>query len=150
MANKEMIEKKIKRGEFTIKIGSTDRNNPRVLFFEGTTYVKPTFETESYVEIINGIEKYLRRQITEMVKKSTIFEGDYIAHLNLPSERMKKDKYSRLRFEYYLIQPKESVISVKDILKENLNEHLIPFIEMEKKFKEFDFEISNNKPKPTI
>lgn len=151
MANKEMVEKKTKRGEFSVKIGSTDRINQRVIFFEGTAYISPNYESDDYTKDINEIERFSRQKILDTISETKLFQKDFISNFDVSAIRMKKDKYSCLQFEYYLIQPKnENILTVKDIIKEKLDRLCLkPFEEIEQKLKDFDFTISNKKPKPT-
>lgn len=152
MACKEMIEKKTKRGEFSVKIGSTDRTNQRVIFFEGTAYISPNYESDDYTKDITEIERFSRRKILDVISETKLFQKDFISNFDVSAVRMKKGKYSCLQFEYYLIQPKsENILTVKDIVKEKLDKlYLKPFEDIEQKLKEFEFTISNKKPKPVV
>lgn len=147
-----MVEKKTKKGEFTVKIGSTDRNYQRVIFFEGTTYISPEYDTEDYYERdMKEIEKFSRKKILETIKKTKLFQDDFISNFDISVSRMKRDKFSCLQFEYYLIQPKgENILTVKDLIKNKMDkECLKPFEDVENKLKEYEFSIHNKKPKPT-
>jgi hypothetical protein len=150
MANKESVEKKLKYGEFTIKVGSTDRKNPRVIYFEGTTYVSPEYDSNEFISDMNRIEKFARKKVMESLRIfNSPFKQDYIATFNSSSERMKKGKYSNLQFEYYLIQPYDKLLSVSDILKLYKESFLKPFVELEKELIDNNFTICNKKPKLT-
>ena len=148
MATKENIEKKIKKGEFNIKIGTTDRSYPRVIYFEGSLYVSPNYDAESYINAMNDIEKKSRRNIFNLLKQSnTIFEKNFIAIFNSSADRMKKGKYSRLTFKYFLIQPKENIKTFNE-LKTQVNDFVNPFTDLEKELKDCEFIVSMKKPKP--
>lgn len=153
MANKEMVEKKTRKGEFTVKIGSTDRNYQRVIFFEGTAYISPEYDTEEYFEKdMKEIEFSVKQSVLETINKTGVFQKDFISNFDVSVTRMKKGKYSCLQFEYYLIQPKsDNILTVKEIIDNKIDkDFLYPFECLENNLKNHDFVVINKKPKPTV
>ena len=151
MNKKEGLEKKVKHGAFTVKIGSTDRNYPRVIYFEGSTYISPEYDDEDYTSIMDSLERFSRRNVFKMIdtKDSPFENNNFIVTFNSSAERMKKGKYSGLQFEYYLIQPQENILPVAEILKNYKDSFLKPFTELENELIDREFIISNKKPKST-
>lgn len=150
MNKKEGLEKKLKKGEFSVKVGCTDRNYPRVVYFEGSTYISPEYDSDEYVEVINNLERFVRKNVlkTVSVKDCPFVRDNFIVNFNSSAERMKKGKYSGLQFEYYLIQPKDNILSVAEILKKYKDAFFQPFIDLENELINREFAISNKKPKP--
>jgi hypothetical protein len=151
MNKKEGLEKKVKMGEFSIKIGCTDRKYPRVIYFEGSTYISPEYDNDEYVTIMNSLERFARRSVLKTIssENSPFVANNFIVNFSSSSERMKKGKYSNLQFEYYLVQPQENILSVSEFLKKYKEEFLQPFIELENELIDKNFTICNKKLKPT-
>ena len=151
MNKKEGLEKKVKHGSFTVKIGSTDRSYPRVIYFEGSAYISPEYNDEDYTSTMDSLERFSRRNVFKMIdtEDSPFENNNFIVTFNSSAERMKKGKYSGLQFEYYLIQPQENILPVTEILKKYKDSFLKPFTELENELINREFIISNKKPKST-
>ena len=57
---------KVQDSNMKIKLGTTNRKNPEVIYYECGLYVKPTIDKASYKDDILNIEKDLKN----MVKKT--------------------------------------------------------------------------------
>jgi len=152
MANKEMVEKKVNRGFFKVKIGSTNRNDQKVIYFEGTTYIAPMFSSDDYSAIISEFEKYAKSEIKDVIDKVGIFDKDYISIFDIATERMEQDKYSCLQFEYYLKQiDSEKRLTVKELAQKSSETYCLkPFENLSDKIFNSGFLILNEKSKPAV
>ena len=106
-----MQEKQIARqyylnnnGTFSIKYGTTDKNNPTVIFLRAKGKVKPYIDKTNYKNDVTKIKK----EITNIIKDEIMLLSDiidcskYLFDVDLTEDTMNYNKISRLNYNMYM------------------------------------------------
>jgi hypothetical protein len=94
------------------KIGTTNRNEPKVVYVHGGTWVTPT-QCEEYDKIIDAIGKSFRHNVKRMVTNDYLFNPRHILDFNLSTTAMDIGKKSFLSFDLFLKQ--EGDVPLKEL-----------------------------------
>lgn len=97
-----------------LKYGSTNKDNPEIVYVLGKAWVSPNFNGE-YESILNSIQLDFRKKIKNIVTESNIFENKFVLDFDLNSINMKKDKKKFLSFDLFLKQNKSNVMKLKEL-----------------------------------
>ena len=97
-----------------LKYGSTNKDNPEIVYVLGKAWVSPKFNGD-YESILNGIQNNFRKKIKNIVMESNIFENKFVLDFDLNSTNMEKDKKKFLSFDLFLKQDKNNVIKLKEL-----------------------------------
>lgn len=97
-------EKKIDNGTFKVKIGTTNKENPQVIYVDGRVFLSPLEVMDNYTDEIEDIRKNFKRTIGERLRTNSIFDNRFILNFDISSSRMIKDKRSFLTFQFFLRQ----------------------------------------------
>lgn len=114
MAVRLNSEKKIDNPDFKLKIGTTNKLNPQVIYIEGRGFISPTEERESYERDLYEIKHTFNKTIGNNIKKYGIFENNYILDFQIATSGIKIDKKSFMSFQFLLKQANR-VEKLKDI-----------------------------------
>lgn len=122
--------------------GSTNKNNPQVIYISGKCWISPSF-CGDYETILNNIKKEFIRYINKFIKFDKIFDNKFILDfdINIDSLNLNTKKY--LSFNIFFKQKDEVIYSLK-------NEKLFSnFYQLSDKLEELlksnDFEIYKRK-----
>ena len=84
-------EKKIENDSFKLKIGTTNKINPMVIYVEGKAFISPEDDKEDYAKDIAEIKHVFKQSISDGLCTTDVFDNKYI--IDLLSE--KRDKVIR-------------------------------------------------------
>lgn len=100
-------------------IKTMDFTNPAVIIFEGNCYVTPTFEDESYTDVINQIRQQMKKSSYKFIYDNLekFDKRKYIFDLYFPDDKIKIGKKKYITFSLFLKQ-NEPYDSFKDIINE--------------------------------
>ena len=110
-------EKKIDNEYFKLKIGTTNKINPIVIYVEGKAFICPTEEKDDYSKHISEIKHRFKRGISEGLYGTDVFDGKYIMDFQVASNGISVNKKSFLSFQFLLRQKRKK-------LKRPLNPYL--------------------------
>lgn len=130
-------EKKIESENFKLKIGTTNKTNPMVVYIEGRTFICPQEGKDDYSHDISEIKHNFKRSISQNIQNSNLFDNKYIIEFQVASNGISLNKKSFLSFQFLLRQNKDNVLKLKDLkvsaegmiknivdsLEENIVEH---------------------------
>lgn len=125
-------EKKIENETFKLKLGTTNKNEPYVIYLEGRTFICPT-EDDDYSKQISEIKHMFKREISDMAHKSIFFEDGYILNFQVASSGIAVNKKSFLSFQIFLRQNKNNllkVVDLKNVASENISSLIGKFSEI--------------------
>ena len=108
-------EKKIDNENFRLKIGTTNKINPIVVYIEGRTFICPSFEKEDYSKEISEIKRSLSQSISKNLRATPHFDDKYIMDFQVASSGVAKGKKSFLSFQFLLKQKKDNVLNLKEL-----------------------------------
>lgn len=122
--------------------GSTNKNNPQVIYISGKCWISPSF-CDDYETILKNIKKEFIRYINKFIKFDNIFDNKFILDfdINIDSLNLNTKKY--LSFNIFLKQKDEVIYSLKD---EKLFSNFYQLSDkLEELLKSNDFEIYKRK-----
>lgn len=107
---------KIDNENAKLKIGTIDRKNPTVVYFEGGFYIKPTIKKNNYLSIIEEVKEELNEIVKNHVRYSDKMKNDYMFFTEIAEDRIMFNKKSFMTFQLY-IKPNESVLNENSTFK---------------------------------
>jgi hypothetical protein len=114
-------EKKIENENFRLKIGTTNKINPLVVYIEGRTFICPSFEKDDYSKEISEIKRSLSQSISRNIRSSSRFDDKYIMDFQVASSGVAKGKKSFLSFQFLLRQNKDEVLNLKELKEQEID-----------------------------
>ncbi len=117
-------EKKIEHSKIKLKIGTIDKNNPKVVYFEGRTFVTPEEDKENTAKDINEIKHSFKKLINEILHESKFFTNKFILDFQVATGGIHYGKKSFLSFQLILSQRDDSIKKLPT-LKESANDCLL-------------------------
>lgn len=119
-------EVKIDSSLFTLKIGTTDKKNPKVVYIDGGAYISPSDATEPFSNFIENIKLEVKTGLTKMIKTKKDFGDNIMFILDVADARIERNKKSHLSFQIYLRLSNEigSFNNVVDFYKKNYNNEI--------------------------
>jgi len=139
-------EKTISNENFKIKIGTTNKVNPQVVYVEGKTFIKPLFEKDDYSKNIGEIKRSFNRIIQDNLNGHELYLPKYIFDFQVAQSGVSVNKKSFLTFQFLIRQRQDKmIIKLKDI--KAASESLINKIvdEFSEQVKSHDFTITKTK-----
>lgn len=123
-------EKKIENEDFKLKIGTTNKVNPLVIYIEGKAFISPVDDKtkEEYAKDIAEIKHALKRSISTNLYYSDNFDNKYIVDFQVASSGIAVNKKSFLSFQFLLRQKRDNVMKLSDV--KNASEEMINNIAM--------------------
>ena len=88
------------------KIGTTNRNEPKVVYVHGRAWVTPMQE-DDYEKVIDRISKNFKYGVKKMIVEDYLFSTKYILDFNLSTTAMGVGKKSFLSFDLFLKQERD-------------------------------------------
>lgn len=135
-------EIKIDNSLFKIKIGTTDKKNPNVIYAEIGSYISPIEDMDIYTPSIEEIEKNAKKYLTDLLNKNESYENDFIFISDIADERITKGKRSYIEMQIF-VKPKlglkcKKFSEISDKFKMECVEKILPVIENAIKTNGFD------------
>ena len=110
-------EKSLQHDTFKLKLGTTDKTNPLVVYIEGGVFITPNEEKDSYVNDVKAIKYGLKKTIRENLSNNNFFVNDYILEFQIADKGIKTNKKSFLTFDLMLKQPSGKILKLNDVKK---------------------------------
>lgn len=114
-------EKKIENENFKIKIGTTNKINPIIIYVEGKAFISPTDDKEDYSKDISEIKHVLKQSISEHIHSVEEFDNKYIVDFQVASNGIQINKKSFLSFQFLLRQNKDKVLKLIEVKNNSSN-----------------------------
>ena len=108
-------EKKIDNDNFKIKIGTTNKINPIVIYVEGRAFVSPSEEKDDYSRDMSEIKHVLKQSISQHLRESSAFDHKYIVDFQIASNGIRVNKKSFISFQFLMRQNKDNVKRLIDV-----------------------------------
>ena len=128
----------------TIKCGSTNRNEPDVIYMTGKTWVKPNVEC-NFASSIASVRRNMERRIKTALNTFDDFEKKYIFDFSLTPLNMQVGKPKFMQFHIFLRQNRKKMKEFRKI-KDVLNETMTPIVRaMINDFNDNEFDLTIHK-----
>ena len=108
-------EKKIENEDFKIKIGTTNKVNPIIIYVEGKAFISPTDDKEDYSKDISEIKHVLKQSISSHLHSVNNFDNKYIVDFQVASNGIQINKKSFLSFQFLMRQNKDNVLKLIEV-----------------------------------
>ena len=108
-------EKKIENEYFKLKIGTTNKINPIVIYVEGKTFISPNEEKGDYSKDIAEIKHALKQSISRSLYGSGDFDNKYIIDFQVAASGIAMNKKSFLSFQFLMRQKRDNVMKLMDV-----------------------------------
>ncbi len=139
-------EKTIEHNLFKIKIGTTNKISPKVIYVEGRTFIQPLNDKESYTTELTSIKRNFNRIIQNFIDADNLFSKKYILDFQVAQSGISPLKRSFLSFQFLLKQKNEDkVLKLKDIKQKSENNIQEVLNSLTKCIRECDFEVTKTK-----
>lgn len=112
-------EKKIEHDNFKIKIGTTNKLEPKVVYVEGRTFLSPLEEYDDYSTDMNHIKQNLKTAISKYLHGCPIFDGKFILDFQVAASGIKPGKRSFLSFQIILKQKENMIPSLLEVKRQS-------------------------------
>lgn len=127
MINRLNSENKIEHNFFTLKLGTTNKQNPQVIYIEGRTFISPNEDKDSYEKDLRDLKIFLKKKIYQALVNSDYFWKEYILDFQIANSGVRLGKKSFLSFEVLLKQRGKNVLKLKEI-KNNCQDTILEII----------------------
>lgn len=130
----------------SLKYGTVNKNNPQVVYVSGKCWVSPLKQMD-YANVINDIEKDMRKNIKNFLIDGINFDNKYILDFDISIDKLLPNEKKFLSFDFYLRQNeknKKDIADLKDIFNRKISTIANNLVYM---FKENDFTIQKTKNK---
>jgi hypothetical protein len=111
------VEKRLKNDFFNIKLGTVNKNNPEVIYFEVRTFISPLEENNNYSQVFAFLKKEFSKKISDSLKLNDFFSEKYILDFQIANSGIRINKKSYLSFQLFLKQKSEIIKELKEIKK---------------------------------
>lgn len=139
-------EKTIEHNLFKLKIGTTNKIEPKVVYVEGRTFIQPLQEKDDYSVDITSIKRNFNKIIQKFVNSNDLFSQKYILDFQVAQSGISTLKRSFLSFQFLLRQKNDNkILKLKDIKQKSENDIQNVLDDLIKCIRECDFTVSKTK-----
>lgn len=128
----------------SLKYGTVNKDNPRVVYVSGKCWVSPQREM-NYGNVIDDIEKKMKKNIKSFLIDGINFDNRFILDFDITTEGFAPREKKFLSFDFYLRQNeknKKQLQDLNDLLKRKVSTIANNLVYS---FKENDFTIDKKK-----
>lgn len=139
-------EKTINHELFKIKIGTTNKISPKVIYIEGRTFIQPLNDKSSYSAELTGIKRGFNKIIQNFIDSDDLFSKKYILDFQVAQSGISVTKRSFLSFQFLLKQKNEDkILKLKDV-KQKTESNIQNILNLLTQcIKEYDFNVTKTK-----
>lgn len=138
-------EKKIENENFKLKIGTTNKINPIVIYIEGKAFISPSEEKDDYSRDIAEIKHRFKRSISDSLTRSDMFDNKYILDFQVASSGIAVNKKSFLSFQFLIKQRRDNILKLSDV-KERSENMILGIVEgLKEGIEDHNFTLSKTK-----
>lgn len=128
----------------SLKYGSVNKNDPQVIYVSGKMWICPTYDGD-FNEPINLVYSKFKKELSRILRNSTVFESRHILDFDLNSENLVRDKKKFFSITFFIKQKSEKLINLNNIKNIVSSDFSYLFSELENDLIENEFEVSKTK-----
>lgn len=98
-----------------VKYGSINKDNPQVIYVSGKCWVSPQSEVCECKDIIDHVEKQMRKNIKLFLIDKVNFEDKFILDFDINGDNMLVGTKKFLSFDFYLRQNEKNKKTLKEL-----------------------------------
>lgn len=139
-------EKTIEHDLFKLKIGTTNKIEPKVIYIEGRTFIQPLTEKDSYNIEITSMKRKFNKIIQNFISSNNLFSQKYILDFQVAQSGISTLKRSFLSFQFLLRQKDDNkILKLKEIKQKSETDIQNILNDLTTCIKEYDFSVSKTK-----
>jgi len=128
----------------SLKYGSVNKNEPQVIYVSGKMWICPTYDGD-FNEPINLVYSKFKKELSRILRNSTVFESRHILDFDLNSENLVRNKKKFFSITFFIKQKSEKLINLNNIKNIVSSDFSYLFNELENDLIENEFEVSKTK-----
>ena len=128
----------------SLKYGSVNKNDPQVIYVSGKMWICPTYDGD-FNKPINLVYSKFKKELSRILRNSTVFESRHILDFDLNSENLVRDKKKFFSITFFVKQKSENLINLNNIKNIVSSDFSYLFSELENDLIENEFEVSKTK-----
>jgi len=128
----------------SLKYGSVNKNDPQVIYVSGKMWICPTYDGD-FNEPISLVYSKFKKELSRILRNSTVFESRHILDFDLNSENLVRDKKKFFSITFFVKQKSEKLINLNNIKNIVSSDFSYLFNELENDLVENEFEVSKTK-----
>ena len=128
----------------SLKYGSVNKNDPQVIYVSGKMWICPTYDGD-FNEPINLVYSKFKKELSRILRNSTVFESRHILDFDLNSENLVRDKKKFFSITFFVKQKSEKLINLNNIKNIVSSDFSYLFSDLENDLIENEFEVSKTK-----
>lgn len=141
------LNKEIKLGackNIDLKYGSTNKNNPQVIYITAKMWICPTYDGD-FKTPVGLIYKGFKNDLSKMLRESIYFDNKHILDFDINPENLVSNKKKFFSISIFVKQNNERILKLNDVSDIILTDFGYLFKKLEKALKENEFEVSKTK-----
>lgn len=104
-------EIKFNDGIFKVKIGTTNKKHPDIIYIEIGTYISPNEEKKSYKNDVFSLDSEMRKYLDATLKSNEYLQDSFILVNDCPYERMEIGKKSYFEMQLF-VKPEKKLFEI--------------------------------------
>lgn len=128
----------------SLKFGSVNKNDPQVIYISGKMWICPTYDGD-FNEPIEIVYSKFKKELSKILRNSSIFESKHILDFDLNPENLVRDKKKFFSITFFVKQKSEKIINLNNIKNIVSSDFSYLFSDLENDLIENEFEISKTK-----
>lgn len=109
-------EKKIEHSNIRVKVGTTNNDNPKAIYFEMGFFVSPNYAYDSYARDLSVIKSGINKNIRKFISNSGLFDERHISNFELSLKGLSVGKRSYASLQVTMRQKSDPPKPLKDIV----------------------------------
>lgn len=127
-----------------LKYGSVNKNDPQVIYVSGKMWICPTYDGD-FDEPISFIRSKFKKELTKILRSSSIFDSRHILDFDLNSDNLVKNKKKFFSVTFFVRQKLDKLMNLNSIKSIVSSDFSYLFNELENDLIENEFEVSKTK-----
>lgn len=127
-----------------LKYGTTNKDNPKVVYISGKMWIKPNSKGD-YGTIINSIKKNFKNNIKRILNNNVTFDTRYISDFDINPDNLEYGKKTYVYVCLFVRQKKVEITKLKNMKNVILHNFKYLFKDLEKELHDNYFDVSKEK-----
>ncbi len=128
----------------SLKYGSVNKNDPKVIYVTGKMWICPTYDGD-FEKMMEYFHLSFKKELSKVLKNSSVFDTKYILDFDVNQTNLVKNKKKYFSITFFVRQKSDNLIKLKNIKNIISYDFGYLFNELENNLIENDFEVSKTK-----
>ena len=128
----------------SLKYGSVNKNDPKVIYVTGKMWICPTYDGD-FEKMMEYFHLSFKKGLSKVLKNNSVFDTKYILDFDINQTNLVKNKKKYFSITFFVRQKSDNLIKLKNIKNIISYDFGYLFNELENNLIENDFEVSKTK-----